>query len=188
MTKKHRLPGFVADSYLSSAYILANQLLLYIDENKPLDYLISPHHLIYPLVFNFKNGIELWLKNLQTIYLGDSTKTSHDLVDLVDSLILEVDKNNGKNKKLALEYLHRIKEIILPYYDGSYLGAGGSMPDRKNESERYPESKSPNVYCPADLLSFRIEDHKKVRGICLGIKENIEHLKKCFAVVMLGRS
>ncbi|MEI7620621.1 MAG: hypothetical protein WCJ57_03585, partial [Candidatus Falkowbacteria bacterium] len=59
-TKKNKLPGFVADSYFDSSKIILNQLIPYINKNQPLKDVVSPYHLLYPAIFNFKNGIELW--------------------------------------------------------------------------------------------------------------------------------
>jgi hypothetical protein len=176
--KKHRLPGFVADSYLDSSKIILNQLSQYINENQSLEDVTSPYHLIYPAIFNFKNGIELWLKNLQQNIIGKADTTTHNPVVLIDSLIITIFTGDAKNKELILGYLKSARKLLMPYYDGSYLGISGKTPDRNNEAERFPEAKFPDVYCPVDSLSFQKEDKIKVNSIVTKSLKDINDFKK----------
>jgi hypothetical protein len=179
ISKKNRLAGFVADSYFASAQILLTTLNDYVVDNKSLDGLInSPHHLLYPAIFNFKNGTELWLKNLQLIIIGESDKNSHDLLRLIRSLNDAILATSHKNKDVILSKLQIIKERVLAYHNGSYLGADGKKPDTKNEAERYPEAKKDNVYCPVDYLSFQAADHEKVKNITIKTIKDVELIKQ----------
>ena len=176
--KKRRLPGFVADSYLATAKILLERLIEYIEKNKPIEEGSSPHHLLYPAIFCFKHGAELWLKNIQLIVNKKPNDKTHDIIELTKFLAGEISIGETKNRLQAVNHLKIIMEIMFPYYTGSYLGADNKKPDINNEAERFPQSKNLEVYCPADYLSFKVEDNNRVKKIAAQTLNDIKSFKE----------
>ena len=75
---------------------------------------------------------------------------------------------------------------MLPYYNGKYIGDSGKHPDKKNEAERFPESKFPGVYRPADFISFQSKDKEKIKKISEKLVSDIQDLKSCFQFIYYG--
>jgi HEPN domain-containing protein len=133
----------------------------------------SPHanyELIFPIVYNFKHGIELYLKGLGNYKFG-VYKQSHDLKELFD-FIINKDKEKGKNNFKNLYDLTWI--VIKKYYYGTYMPSvkDKNFSDKKNEAERYPEYK--NAY--KILEPYKWVNKKQI----FTINEDIKNVEKFF--------
>jgi len=168
--------GYIAYAYFYSAMLISKQIDSWLSD-EPLDCDdVSPHHLLYPMVFSFKNGMELILKKMQKNLWGCYDNNTHNFLTLINRLT----KYNfdSKNRKSILGALESIKNIFMPYYTGTYLGANGQEPDINNEAERFPEAKHENVYCPNDTLTFQVNDNKKIEEINSKFQEDMKQIKE----------
>lgn len=139
------------DMYITSSLILVEKMLNYsslsnqvhmgseITKELNLRSYHSNYELVLPLVFNFKQGIELYIKAIGIMCYGTYLK-SHDLKDLMKNL-----KNlgkNTKNKKTINKLIYDTWPTIKKYYYGRYISNKKSnFADKQNEAERYPEYK-----------------------------------------------
>ena len=105
------------------------------------------YEMLLPAVFNFKHGIELYLKSLILVAKNSQTyefeNKSHNLKCLVDKLSSLL-KDNELIKKLG-----ELERIVDKYYYGTYAFVNEfdrSKPDINNEAERYPEYKNNSCY------------------------------------------
>jgi hypothetical protein len=87
------------------------------------DYPQSCEYLIFPILFSFKHGIELYLKSIIGITKSEFPK-NHDLLDLLK-------KSGVKDKKL--------KEIIQKYIYCKLFLLNNNVCDTENQFERYPQ-------------------------------------------------
>lgn len=98
------------------------------------DYMQSPEYLIYPILFNFKHGIEIYLKALIGMQNYKFPK-NHNLI----SLMKEAKIKDKKTKIIIKKYA--FANLFLPR---------NKKKDKKNEFERYPQGtpydKSPFIY------------------------------------------
>ncbi len=173
-----------ADMYLAAAIILCDEMSK--SYNSPIRSLnhgqqidkrcgftsANPdYEMLMPVIFNLKHGIELYLKALiMQVNTGQEYPTSHDLLKLLNQLILEI--NNNKYN-IDLKLLDQdLREIIEQYYFGLYAFALYKInPDIKNEAERYPEHINDNCYEIKDL--YDINFYKllnKIKKDCVDIQ------------------
>ncbi len=146
------------DTYLATALLLCKK----IPRSLPYDNVVcesvicselafeSSHpdyEFIYSIVYNFKHGIELYLKGLGCCS-HEEYSVIHDLRELFDNLI-----GNARTKKNQLLF-QGLKEDTWPtikkYYFGTYIPhiETEGRPDTLNEAERYPETEF--AYDPKD--------------------------------------
>lgn len=102
----------------------------------------SSHHpnyeLIRPLIFNFKQGIELYVKGLAGLFVGEYA-FCHDIREIFEQGIQRAKTSSVKYKFFT--DLHRETwPIIEKYYYGFYIPThiDYGHPDKLNISERYP--------------------------------------------------
>jgi hypothetical protein len=98
------------------------------------DYLQSCEYLVFPIIFNFKHGIEIYLKAIAGIQNNKFTK-NHDLLDLLEKAKIENEK---------------IKCIVNKYGFGHLFLPLNKEFDKENQFERYPQG---NPYDKLDLFS-----------------------------------
>jgi len=129
----------------------------------------SPHanyELIFPIVHNFKHGIELYLKGLGNYKFG-IYRQSHDLKGLFEFII-------EKDKFFFKELFVLTWPIIKKYYYGTYIPSvkNEEFPDKQNEAERYPECK-----CAYKILEpYKWVNKKQI----FNINEDIKSIEKFF--------
>ncbi len=112
---------------------------------------------ILPIVHNFKHGIELYLKALSILVGGEYEGSNHDLITLLNILIVKI---NGKKQTTKRDEVLKIldedlRSIIERYYFGTYLSNNRykARPDVNNQAERYPETNAYQI--PEPLLCWR---------------------------------
>ncbi|MFA4818251.1 MAG: hypothetical protein WC621_00175 [Patescibacteria group bacterium] len=127
----------IAQSYLQcaliSARILSKRLNKFaIAEGSPLEYCLKeiygnysqePVYLMFPILFNFKHGIEIYLKAIIGITNSKFPK-NHNLLDLLE-------KAGVENKT--------IKNTIEKYAFGNLFLLDNKKCDIENQFERYPQ-------------------------------------------------
>ena len=99
------------------------------------------YELIWPIIFNFKQGIELWLKGLGNINIHNHYRASHDLKVLFDFIVKEAKNKNQNNYNILNDLRNTTWPIIERYYYGTYdpKRSDKKHPDKQNEKERFPE-------------------------------------------------
>jgi hypothetical protein len=159
-----------ADMYLAASVILCEKMLESYVSPKELNCLnmdqqidkkcgftsANPdYEMLMPVIFNFKHGIELYLKALimQVDPKQEYPATHHDLRKLLDNLIVTIKNTNNTQKKNILEILDKeLRNLIEKYYYGLYAFSYYKVEaDINNEAERYPEYKNNNCYEIDDL-------------------------------------
>lgn len=127
----------VPQSYFQCALIGARILnkkisTFAISEGSPLDYCLkeiygdysqSPEYLIFPILFNFKHGIEIYLKCIIGMEKSEFFK-NHNLLNLFEKAKIENEE---------------IKSIIEKYTFSRLLLPNNEKPDTENQFERYPQ-------------------------------------------------
>lgn len=112
---------------------------------------------ILPIVHNFKHGIELYLKALSILMGGEYDGSNHDLIILLNTLIVRINekKQNTKRDEVLKILDEDVRLIIERYYFGTYLfnNRYKVMPDVNNQAERYPETNAYQI--PEPLLCWR---------------------------------
>ena len=118
---------------LMNARILKEKLRNFaITESSPLDFCLKKiygdypqehAYLIFPIIFNFKHGIEIYLKSIIGIKNSEFDK-NHNLLDLLETANIRDEKS---------------KCIIRKYAFGHLLLSRNDKCDIKNEFERYPQ-------------------------------------------------
>ena len=144
------------DSYLATALLCCNVLLnsqnnFYTFARQILgssafkDF--RSHHpnyeLIRPLIFNFKQGIELYIKGLAGLFVGEY-EFCHDIREIFEQGI-RLAKKESVEKYNFFNNLHKETWIIIQkYYYGNYIPTHTDYgnPDKMNISERYPRNGS----------------------------------------------
>lgn len=102
------------------------------------DYLQSPEYLIFPILFDFKHGMEIYLKSM--IGITDSSfSEGHNLIDFLNKANIEDEK---------------IKNIIKKYAFSNLFLPDNKVCDTENEFERYPQCKKKrNPYYDLEIES-----------------------------------
>lgn len=123
----------ISQSYFQCALMNARMLRrelgdFSIDNNSPLkeiygDYPQSPDYLIFPVIFNFKHGIEIYLKSIIGMSNADFNK-EHNLVNLL--------KESTINDK-------EIKNTVEKYAYSRLLLPSNNKLDKENTFEKYPQ-------------------------------------------------
>lgn len=102
------------------------------------------YELIRPIIFNFKQGIELYIKGLGNVVHGEYV-ASHDLKQLFDVVVEKAgrDPQKASNFKVLKQLRNDTWPVIKKYYFGTYipLVRDELHPDKDNEAERYPEER-----------------------------------------------
>lgn len=126
--------------------------------------------MLLPVIFNFKHGMELYLKALiMYFHINEEYPLTHDLFVLFGEL-----KKNSKVYSSLLD--NKFEQIINKYYFGLYYFADDECcPDINNEAERYPEYQNKNCYKVDDLVG--IDDYNK---LLIQIKDDIIEAQRIF--------
>ena len=96
------------------------------------------YELIRPLVFNFKQGIELYVKGLAGLFVGEYA-FCHDIREIFEQGIQRA-KTSSAEYKFFTDLHRETWPIIEKYYYGLYIPTHTDYghPDKLNISERYP--------------------------------------------------
>lgn len=157
-----------ADMYLASSFILLDELkksyrspILRMNSiqriGKKCGFTSTNHdcEIFLPAIFNLKHGVELYLKAL-IMQLNSKIEypITHDIVELLNKLIVEVRNKDKKDDKINL--LDKdVRKIIEKYYFGNYAFSDTkSQNDKNNEAERFPEYQYDNCYEVKDLYNL----------------------------------
>jgi len=162
----------ISQSYFQSALINARVLYKKLSEygfDKNLEkiygnYSQSCEYLFFPILFNFKHGIEIYLKSIIGISNSKFPK-NHNLTDLLD-------KAEIKNEK--------IKCIIEKYAYSRLFLDNNKKCDTENQFERYPQGF---LYDNVELFSVvnerkNIVDQEKVDELIKDIEFICKNLRK----------
>jgi len=175
-----------ADMYMAACIILCEEMLLTFSSSFPvlnitkrIDKQVGftsanpDDEMLLPAVFNFKHGLELYLKVLvmaiKNLPTYKDEPPCHDLKSLIKKI-----RNLLKDKEM-FESLNAVESIVDKYYYGSYAFVDKSdknHPDKSNEAERYPERKNTSCYqiknletiVSHDLLKTIIQDCRSAQG------------------------
>ena len=176
-----------ADMYLAASFLLSQELscsyrcpkdLGSLNDDQRIDKKCGftssnvDYEMLMPIIFNLKHGIELYLKAL-TMKINPQQKypESHDLLDILNNLILEIKENKGSS--ILSTFNKEVRGIIEKYYYGLYaFSKDKNNPDKNNEAERYPEHCNCNCYKANNLydIDFSI--------LLKGIKKDIQFIQK----------
>lgn len=155
--RKHYDWLIMPDLYFATALILSEQILSYAGDYSNVHFgseilkelgirdAHSNYELILPLVYNFKQGIEIGIKSLGIIDYGEYHQV-HDIKFLLDEL--KIHAKNTQNEK-TIDKLHsETWPVLIKYYNGQYIPKIKSKEyaDKQNEAERYPEYKNNKTY------------------------------------------
>ncbi len=164
----------IAQAYFQCALMAARILKVKVDfninENSPLkkiygDYSQSPEYLILPIIFNFKHGIEIYLKAIGGVKNSEFNK-EHDLCGLAGLAGIK-DKD--------------IRKIIRKYVKANLLLQVNNKYDTENQFERYPQgSPYDNVEITeivneekiTELINDILFVYKKMRRVSLNLDLN----------------
>jgi len=156
---------------LMGARILNKKISAFaISEGSPLDYCLkeiygdylqSPEYLIFPILFNFKHGIEIYLKCIIGVKESEFFK-KHDLLNLFKEA-----KINNK----------QIKNIINKYAFSRLFLPDNKKNDKENQFERYPQG---NPYDSLKLFQTKSssKNYKEILFVSVVSKEKIDELIK----------
>jgi len=111
-------------------------------------------YLIFPIIFNFKHGIELYLKSISGIDKSEFIY-GHDLKKLLEKI--------KENKKIKIS--KELESTIKKYYYSKLL-LKNKEPDEKNQFERYPQDS------PYDKIDFSEIKFIKFKDNNVIVKEN----------------
>jgi hypothetical protein len=116
------------------------------------------HELLYPIVFNFKQGLEIYIKGLGAIDAHGEYTFSHDLKLLIDENVKKV--RGTKSESIWNKLKTDIWPTCRKYYYGTYITSNPdeNHPDTKNEAERYPEAGNKNCYSTPDVALWGVEN------------------------------
>jgi HEPN domain-containing protein len=114
----------------------------------------SSYEFLYPIIFNFKHGLELYIKGLGAVDSHGEYDGNHDLRKLLEE---NVKKSIGTPTSQIWDTLkNNIWDTVSKYYYGTYLDNvdSNAHPDTKNEAERYPEQTNRTCYKIEDIYKF----------------------------------
>jgi len=169
------------DAYLATALILCQKIPYWgLSENitgggdvfSGLNF--RSHHpnyeFIFPIVFNLKHGVELYLKALGCVNHGTYLRM-HDLKELFDFVI---DQADSRVKPILQKLKDEIWDTIKKYYFGTYIPkiTTEDKPDVRNDAERYPEGSAYDIPGPYEWVTGDVIDQ---------ISKDIQFLEKKFA-------
>lgn len=134
---------------------------------------------IYPIIFNFKQGIELYIKGLGIIDYHEEYEGKHDIKFLIEK---NIEKAKGTKSEKTWNQLNRdIWPVVKKYYFGTYIppNIDENHPDIQNEAERYPEAKNNQCYkIPAAFEWMSQQILKMVKDDILITKKFLEQAKR----------
>ncbi len=189
-----------ADMYLATSVILCDEILKSYRFPKKLNCLNNiqkidkkcgftsanpDYEILMPIIFNLKHGIELYLKALiMQINLKQEYPQSHDLLFLLNNLIIEIKKIKPKAEDVLNTLDKKMRPKIEKYYFGLYAFSQYKInPDSNNEAERYPEYRNYNCYKVEKLYEIvSIELLNEIRKDIVAIQEDFREnifLKIC---------
>lgn len=168
------------DAYLAVALIICDDLLQIKSDNIFSNLNFRSAHpnyeLILPMIFNFKHGIELYLKNF-SINSVDFYIQNHDIRELFEDIIAS---SKTEEVKLILQKLKTTTwPVIEKYYYGTYISINKFEvnPDKMNDAERYP--KSNNSYNFGEIGEwYSNELIETIKKDILFIKDKFETAKR----------
>jgi len=131
---------------------------------------------ILPIIYNFKHGIELYLKALGILIGGEYDNKNHDLINLLNFLITKIRERSQTSKKdKVLKILDEDARLIIEkYYFGTYLfnNQCKNRSDVSNQAERYPETNAYKIPdTPSCWRAMSLSENKPVNKI------NVEQIK-----------
>lgn len=182
---------------LMNARILKEELRNFaITEDSPLDFCLKkiygdypqePAYLIFPIIFNFKHGIEIYLKAITGIKKSEFDK-NHNLLDLLETAGIKDEKSKCIIRKYAFSHL---------------LLSRNEKCDVKNEFERYPQGSpyddswlfpavnnngqivnEPENMGFEDYIKWMQENNLEIKSVIT--KEKVEELIEDIEFLMLG--
>lgn len=103
----------------------------------------SNYELVRPLVFNFKQGIELYIKGIAGMFMGEYVHC-HDIRDIFEHSIQLAKISSNDEYKFFTNLYKETWPIIEKYYYGLYIPTHTDYghPDKLNISERYPRCET----------------------------------------------
>lgn len=138
---------------------------------------------IWPMIFNLKHGIELYLKALGNIDHG-KYYSSHDLKELFELLL----SNSGSNAMIISNLYTNTWPVIEKYYCGTYIPGYTDVnsPDVMNEVERFPEGLKGTAYkinnhfkwFNCDVIADIAQDIRKLEQLFAQAQRDIDPQKK----------
>lgn len=182
---------------LMNARILREKLSNFaITVDSPLDFCLKKiygnypqdcDYLIFPIIFNFKHGIEIYLKAIAGMRSSEFVK-NHNLIELLDNAAVKDGERIGIIKKYAFSHL------LLPRNENC---------DTKNEFERYPQGSpyddlwlfpavnnngqienAPENMGFDDYIKWMQENNLEIKSLIT--QEKIDELIKDIEFLMLG--
>lgn len=151
-SNKHYDWEVMADIYITTALLLAEQLPHENFYNSPetgsevttrlgLHSAHPNYELILPLIYNFKHGVELYIKALGIIDFGEYDG-NHDFKILLTEL--KKSTKSTKNEATIKQLYNDTWPTIKKYYYGRYIPSKkrSNFADKKMQAERYPEYKN----------------------------------------------
>ncbi len=187
-SNKHYYWAVMPDIYIATALILCKEMKVNnlsgcggVIKGLKLRSAHLDEELVLPLVFNFKLGVELYIKSLGIIDYGKYKKT-HDLKLLLNELLISVKKT--KNEKAIGRLYKDTWPIIKKYYYGRYIPSkkGSNFADKRNEAERYPEYYGKKIKKNLRPI-YKIPDSSRwvTDELIKNIEKDIRSIEKFFA-------
>lgn len=132
---------------------------------------------IIPAIFNFKQGIELYIKALGVINFNEY-REKHDFIELFT--ILSDQYKSDEEKTIFVKKLYEETWLIIEkYYYGRYIPKckDNIIPDKFNEAERYPENNK--SYIIPDCFTWVTEEKVvEIEKDIIFLKEKFEQAKR----------
>lgn len=168
-------------SFLVSSILLCDWLKYKLSEYSPPEFLAnfyskfhSPAYLYFPIIFNFKHGLEHYFKTLSKL-CDENYDQGHNLKELLDKLIQKIKKSSYTSKKEILAILDNdIKGIVEKLISGGYapvVSKGKQQYDIKNQAERYVEH---NTYKIQGFFIFGKDENEIITWLTQKVIEDIK--------------
>lgn len=185
-SNQHSKWALFPDLYLATALELCDGILKrnigkeynFLSSMDVTDYEPDPndYDFVFPLIYNFKHGIELYIKALGIIDYNEYLY-EHDF----EKLFQECKKRSRKtvNQKIIDELYKNVWGIIKKYYYGRYIPpkAKSRIADKMNTAEKYPEDrKTYKIPYIIDWGSIEI-----IKKIVEDIQRDIQEIQKEFS-------
>lgn len=163
--------AIMGDLYFSVSFLLCDELLKYstmadhvhcsneILKSQEFHSAHANYNLIYPLIYNFKHGIEVSFKTISVLITGKNI-WGHDLRKILEELENDL-ITKSSNKQAIKKIIQEMHPIINKYFYGRYIpGYKGKNFDVKNQAERYPYTKDKKypVYKIKDIYEWMTRD------------------------------
>lgn len=178
-----------AQSFFLSSLINCDSLLLEFKRRKfkysyreKYDFGFCSGNLIFPIIFNFKHGIELYIKGIGNFW-DEGKEYNHNLEELLRRLKGKILQKGVKRKEKILKIIDdEIFPLVSKYFYGQYfLGEDSvSNPDLQNEAERYhiPGPRNPNCYkIPYIVYPEEVNSESPFKYLIID-QESIKNIRK----------